>query len=124
MPFSGNYCGDHHSRECECLRIRADYPVTPEMIEYLETSETYGPEVAAVRNKQLLRNADRRRLNRERKRYQAVAIEKNMLRAAEKMAARILDQRAKDNQPPAELMPKPPVSVSEDENVENATSSA
>jgi hypothetical protein len=69
MPFSGNYCGDHHSQEYECLRIRADYPVTPEMVECIEVGQTYGPEVAAPRSKHLMRNTERRRLNRDRKRY-------------------------------------------------------
>ena len=108
MPLSGNYCGDHHSRECECCRIRADYPLTPEMVEVVEVSENYGPEVAAARSKQLMRNTERRRINRERKRYAAIAMEKNMRRAAEIMAQCKLAERATPDESAAG---KPPKSV-------------
>ena len=94
MPFSGHYCADHQSRECECCRIRPDYPLTPEMVEVVEVTEAYGPEVAAVRSKQLMRNTERRRLNREHKRYEAVALERNMRRAVEVMTQRKLTERA------------------------------
>jgi hypothetical protein len=68
------------------------------MIEVFETTETHGSEVAAARNKQLMRNAERRRLNRDRKRYAAIALEHNMRRAADKMADRKLAQRANPEQ--------------------------
>ena len=90
LPFSGHYCADHQSRECECCRIRPDYPLTPEMVEIVEETETFGPDVAAIRSKQLVRNTERRRLNRERKRYEAIALERNMRRAVEIMTQRKL----------------------------------
>ena len=94
LPHSGNYCADHHSRECECLRIRSDYPVTPEMVEVVEVNETYGPDAAAARSKQLQRNSERRRLNRERRRYEAIALEHNIRRAAERIAEQKLAAHA------------------------------
>ena len=95
LPFSGDYCSDHHSRECECNRIRTDYPVSPETVEMLETSQALGPDAAAARYKQLMRNRERRHLNRERRRFEAIALEKNMRRAAEILAERKLAERAK-----------------------------
>jgi hypothetical protein len=78
MPHSGNYCGDHHSRECECLRIRADHPLTPEDVEIFKISQTLGSDAAALRGKQLDRNWQRRQLRNDRKRYAAIALERNM----------------------------------------------
>ena len=92
LPFSGHYCGDHHSRECECCRIRPDYPLTPEMVEVVEVTKAYGPDAAAVRSRQLMRNTERRLLNRERKRYEAIALERNMRRAVEVMTQRKLGE--------------------------------
>jgi hypothetical protein len=112
MPFSGHYCSDHNSRECECCRIRADYPLTPEMVEVVEVTETYGPEVAAVRSRQLMRNTERRRLNREHKRYEAIALEKNMRRAADLIAERKLAERAKQEVSAANEAGAPPLSPS------------
>ena len=94
LPLSGHYCGDHASRECECNRIRADYPVSAETVEMYETSRELGPDAAAARYKQLQLNRGRRQLIRDRKRYEAIAIEKNMRRAAEIMAERKLAERA------------------------------
>jgi len=109
LPFSGNYCGDHHSRECECCRIRAGYPVTPEHVELVEVSQTSGPDAAAARSKQLLRNSERRRLTRDRKRYSAIALEHNLRRAADLLADRKLAERASPDQPdaPAAHTPSP-----------------
>jgi hypothetical protein len=98
MPFSGNYCGYHHSRECECCRIRADYPVTPESVEVVEVYEKYGEDLASVRGRQLERNRQGRQLRNERKRYEAIALERNMRRAAELMADRKLAERAKSEE--------------------------
>jgi hypothetical protein len=95
LPFSGGYCADHQSRECECLRIRADYPVTPEMVEVVEVSATHGSDAAAARSKQLERNRERRRLNRDGKRYAAIALEHNLRLAAARMAELKLAERAK-----------------------------
>jgi hypothetical protein len=109
MPFSGNYCGYHHSHECECCRIRADYPVTPEAVEVVELYEKYGDDLAGVRSKQLERNRQRRELRNERKRYEAIALERNMRRAAELMAERLVAERSKQDELTTK---KPPASVS------------
>jgi hypothetical protein len=93
LPFSGSYCGEHHSRECECCRIRPDYPVTPESVEVIEVYEKFGDKAASLRNRQLERNRQRRLLRNERKRYQAVALERNLLRAADIIAERKLAER-------------------------------
>jgi hypothetical protein len=107
LPFSGHYCGDHHSSECECVRIRADHPVTPEMVEIVEVSQTHGSDAAAHRSKQLMRNSERRRINRDRKRYAAVAMEKNLSLAANCLAERKLAEQslasASNVPPPKEL---------------------
>jgi hypothetical protein len=112
MPFSGNYCGDHQSRECECCRIRPDYPLTPEMVEVVEVTENYGSDVAAVRSRQLMRNTERRRLNSQRKRYEAIALERNMRRAVEVMTQRELNKTG---------APKPPISASPAEPASQAS---
>ena len=98
LPFSGHYCGDHHSRECECCRVRPDYPVTPESVEVLEVYEKLGDKASAARGRQLERNRQRRLLRNERKRYEAVALEHNMRRAAEIMTERKLADRAKSQE--------------------------
>ena len=108
MPHSGNYCGDHHSKNCDCTIIRADYPVTPEDVEIVEITETCGSDAAARRSKQLDRNWERRQLNRDRKRYAAIALEHNMRRAADRMAEGKLAERAKPEDLAAK---KPPVSA-------------
>lgn len=114
LPLSGNYCSDHHSRECECNRIRTDYPVSPETVEMFETSQTLGPDAAAARHKQLMRNRERRHLNRERKRYEAIALEKNMRRAAEIIAERKLAERAKQEaESPTPPSPEPTAPTSD-----------
>ncbi len=99
LPFSGSYCGDHHSRECECCRIRPDHPVTPETVEVVEVYERLGDKAAAARSRQLERNRQRRLLRTERKRYEAVALERNLRRAADIMAERKLAERAAQPQP-------------------------
>jgi hypothetical protein len=93
LPFSGDYCGDHHSRECECCRIRPDSPITPEAVEFLEVSEKFGNAAASVRRRQLERNRQQRVLRTERKRYEAIALERNLQRAADIMAERKLAER-------------------------------
>ena len=101
LPFSGSYCGDHHSRECECCRIRPDHPVTPEAVELVEVYERLGDKAAAARSRQLERNRHRRLLRSERKRYEAVALERNLRRAVDIVAERKLAER--DAQPAAEV---------------------
>jgi hypothetical protein len=90
MPHSGNYCGDHHSSNCDCMLIRADFPVSPEDVEIVEVSETLGSDAAALRGNRLERNWQRRQLRSDRKRYAARALELNMRRAADRMAERKL----------------------------------
>jgi len=104
MPFSGNYCGYHHSRECECCRIRADYPITPEAIEVVELHEKYGDDMAGARSSQLERNRKNRELRKERKRYEAIALERNLLRAVEVLTERKLKEG---------VAPKPPARASD-----------
>jgi hypothetical protein len=114
MPFSGNYCGYHHSRECECCRIRADYPVTPEAIEVVELHQKYGDDLAGVRGKQLERNRQRRELRNERKRYEAIALERNMRRAVDLMTEQKLAALARQAQAATSAecaTPKPPASA-------------
>jgi hypothetical protein len=137
LPYSGGYCGDHHSSECECMRIRADHPVTPEMVEVVEVAQIRGSDAAALRGKQLSRNSERRRLNRDRKRYAAIALEHNLRCAAERMAEQKLAERARASAsaaPPTLTLSeefealaaneaaakKPPVSVNADPNAEKS----
>jgi hypothetical protein len=81
MPSSG-YCREHGD-DCPDLVIRADHPVTPEMVEILEISET---DAAARRGNQLARKRKLREMRSSSKRYAAIALEKNMRIAAEKLA--------------------------------------
>ena len=111
MPFSGNYCGYHHSRECECCRIRADYPITPEAIEVVELHEKYGDDMAGARSSQLERNRKNRELRKERKRYEAIALERNLLRAVEVITEQKLKERAAHEE---SAPPKPPASAPDD----------
>jgi hypothetical protein len=104
LPFSGNYCGYHHSRECECCRIRSDYPVTPESVEVVELHQKYGDDLAGVRSSQLERNRKNRELRKERKRYEAIALERNLLRAVEVLTERKLKEG---------VAPKPPARASD-----------
>jgi hypothetical protein len=88
MPTAG-YCSEH-GYDCPDLVIGADHPVTPEMVEVLEVAETKGSDAAVLRGKQLERNRQRRHLRTDRKRYAAVAMQKNLRLAAEKLAERKL----------------------------------
>ena len=82
MPSAG---ACEHGPDCPELIIRADHPVTPDAIEILEVAETYGSE-AARRGSQLSRNRQRRLQTSNRKRYAAIALERNLRLAAEKLA--------------------------------------
>lgn len=90
LPHSGNFCADHNSTACDCMLIRADFPVTPEAVEIIEVSETLGSDAAALRARQLERNRQRRELRTDRKRYAARAQELNIRRAADILAQRKL----------------------------------
>jgi hypothetical protein len=83
MPSAG---ACEHGPDCPELIIRADHPVTPDAIEILEVAETYGSEAAARRGSQLSRNRQRRLQTSNRKRYAAIALERNLRLAAEKLA--------------------------------------
>jgi len=91
MPKSG-YCSEH-GYDCPDLVIRADHPVTPEMVEIVEISDTQGADAAARRGNQLERNRQRRQLRSERKRFAAIALEKNMRLAAERLAEQKLAEK-------------------------------
>jgi len=84
MPTAG-FCSEH-GYDCPDLVIRADHPVTPEAVEIHEIAQTQGSDAAARRGNQLERNRQRRQLRAVRKRYAAIALEKNMRLAAEKLA--------------------------------------
>ncbi len=100
MPTAG-YCSEH-GYDCPDLVIRADHPVTPEHVELVEISQTQGVDAAARRSGQLERNRRLRQLRHDRKRYAAVALEKNMRLAAEKLAEqKLAAQRATETAPAA-----------------------
>ncbi len=83
-PAVGDKVGDNFT---DNLDIRPDFPVTPEMVEIVEVSQTYGSDAAAIRAGQLQRNRQRRELARNHKRYAQIALQHNLKRAAEKIAA-------------------------------------
>jgi hypothetical protein len=120
LPFSGHYCGDHQSRECECMRVRRDFPLTPEMVEVVEVTDNFGPDVAAIRSRQLMRNKERRRLNSQRKRYEAIALERNMRRGAELMAQRLVAERSRQEERVAKKEGAPPLSPESGDRVGSA----
>jgi len=95
LPLSGGYCCDHHSHECDCVRIRSDYPMTPERMELLEIQRTQGSDAAIARYKQQQRSQYRRYVNTDRKRYTAMALEQNMRLAAERLAEQKLSATSK-----------------------------
>jgi hypothetical protein len=114
MPYSGNYCADHQSTECDCMLIRADFPVTPESVEIIDVSETLGSDAAALRARQLERNRQRRQLRTDRKRYAARAQELNIRRAADILAQRKLVTQSAQAQASESVvaMKKPPAASS------------
>jgi hypothetical protein len=78
------YCKDGPG--CPEHTIRADFPVTPENVEVYEVLQTEGSDAAARRGNQLSRNRQRRLQTSNRKRYAAIALERNLRLAAEKLA--------------------------------------
>ena len=78
------YCKDGPG--CPEHTIRADYPYTPETEELRDVLETQGQDAATVRYKQQQRNRQRRYVNADRKRYAALALQKNLRLAAERLA--------------------------------------
>jgi len=95
-----DYC--KHGPGCPEHTIRADYPETPELAELREIQATQGNDAVVVRYKQQQRNRQRRHIVTSRKRYAAIALEKNMRLAAERLAEQKLAEK------------KPPSSVSAD----------
>jgi hypothetical protein len=86
------YCD--HGPGCPQHTIRIDYPETPELAELREIKETQGMDAVTERYKQQQRNHRRREVLVGRKRYAAIALEKNMRLAAERLAERKLAERA------------------------------
>jgi len=83
-----DYCD--HGPGCPQHTIRADYPETPELAELREIQATLGTDARVDRYKQQQRNQRRRYHNTSRKRYAAIALEKNLRLAAERLAERKL----------------------------------
>ena len=108
------YC--KHGPGCPEHTIRVDYPETPELAELREIEATQGIDAVSDRYKQQQRNQHRRHMNTSRKRYAAIALEKNLRLAAERLAEQKLAERDAQEKLAAK---KPPASVS----VENAETS-
>jgi len=108
-----DYC--KHGPGCPEHTIRADYPETPELAELREIQATQGDEALAERHKQQQRNRKRRHVLTDRKRYAAIALEKNIRLAAERLAERKLAAEKAAAVPPAEQseMKKPPTGAAD-----------
>ncbi len=100
-----DYC--QHGPDCPEHTIRADYPETPELAELHEIRETQGMDAAIERYKQQQRNQHRRHVAAGRKRYAAIALEKNLRLAAERLAERKLAEKQAQEELAAK---KPPAS--------------
>ncbi len=92
-----DYC--KHGPGCPEHTIRADYPETPELAELREIQQTQGMDAAIERYKQQQRNRHRRHIVTGRKRYAAIALEKNLRLAAERLA----EQKLAERKPPASV---------------------
>ncbi len=89
------------------LEVRPDFPVTPEMVEIVEVSQTQGEHAAAIRAGQLQRNRHRRELVQNRKRYAKIALQHNLRRAAEKLAQqKLAAKKPSDPRPPSMASPQ------------------
>ncbi len=102
-----DYCD--HGPGCPEHTIRVDYPETPELAELREIKAAQGMDAAIERYKQQQRNHRRREVTVGRKRYAAIALEKNMRLAAERLAEQKLAERETQEKLTAK---KPPASVS------------
>ncbi len=101
-----DYC--EHGPGCPEHTIRADYPETAELAELREVYEAQGADAAGACHKRQQQNRQRRYFNTERKRYAAIALDRNLRLAAERLAERKLAEReaqAKldDRKPPASV---------------------
>jgi len=127
-----DYC--KHGPGCPEHTIRADYPETAELAELREIKATQGMEAVADRHKQQQRNRRRRHVTTDRKRFAAIALEKNIRLAAERLAAQKLaaDKTAahkeaaqtaqpelvETKKPPARAVPEPaPATQKEAESI-------
>ena len=106
-----DYC--KHGPGCPEHTIRADYPETPELAELREIQATQGNDAVAERYKQQQRNRQRRHVRTDRKRYAAIALEKNLRLAAERLAEQKLAERAaaQNVEPETIETRKPPASA-------------
>ncbi len=109
QPITGNssglapmptvaYCD--HGPGCSEHAIRADYPETPELAELREVYESQGSEAAGACHKRQQHNRQRRHSNTARKRYTAIALERNLHLAAERLAERKLAEKVAAAQTP------------------------
>ena len=85
------YCKDGPG--CPEHTIRADFPVTPANVEVYEVFQTLGSDAAAIRGGQLERNRQRRQLHSDRKRFAAIALQKNLRLAADRLAEQKLAEK-------------------------------
>ena len=102
-----NYCD--HGPGCPDHTIRVDFPITPEAIELREVFETGGEAALVARHKQQQRNQRRRQVAIGRKRYAAIALEKNMRIAAERLAERKLAERDAQERAKTSGVPSRPI---------------
>lgn len=107
-----DYC--QHGPGCPEHTIRADYPETPELAELHEIQATQGMDAAIERYKQQQRNHRRREVAVGRKRYAAIALEKNLRIAAERLAERKLAEKQAQQDLAAR---KPPASVASSDTI-------
>ncbi len=113
-----DYC--QHGPGCPEHTIRADYPETPELAELHEIQQTQGMDAAIERYKQQQRNQRRRQVAVGRRRYAAIALEKNMRLAAEKLAEQKLAEQAASSS----RKPPTPVASTEESTVEEEATTA
>jgi hypothetical protein len=105
------YC--EHGPGCPEHTIRADYPETAELAELREVYATQGSEAAGACHKRQQHNRQRRPMNTARNRYAAIALERNLRLAAERLAERKLAERAvpQAQETDSEVAKKQPVSA-------------
>lgn len=100
-----SYCKDGPG--CPDHTIRADFPYTPETEELHDVLETEGNDAAIRLYRQQQRNRHLRYVRASRKRYAAIALEKNMRLAAERLAERQLAEKQAQEKLAAKKPPAP-----------------
>jgi hypothetical protein len=117
------YC--EHGPGCPEHTIRADYPETAELAELREVYATQGADALGACHKRQQHNRQRRYSNTARKRYAAIALERNLRLAAERLAERKLAERAapQEQETHSEVAKKQPVSAACD-NIAEKTEEA